>query len=229
MPVRFSRLIDISLRLDARFSMHTPTGFTRDLQFQVEVLKEFDAPGGAGQIVRGVHMRLHAGTHVDAPEHFVEGGTQVHEIPLEMFIGDAVVANLSDKGPNGAITVRDLERTAGDKLRPGDRLLLRTDWNKRYWEPGWAEGSPYLDPDAVDWCIERGAVLVGLDFSHAKDAPNAPSKYYTSRALCEHGILVMAYLNNLDQIQKDRVTLICFPLAIIGVESAPVRAIVLED
>lgn len=228
MDIRFSKIIDISLRLDERFSMHTPAGFTSDLQFQVEILKDFDAPGGAGQIVRGAHMRLHAGTHVDAPEHFVRGGTQVHDIALQTFIGDAVIANLSDKGPNGAITVADLERTVGKELRAGDRLLLRTDWNKRYWKPGWAEGSPYVEPQAVDWAIARGIVLFGLDFSHAKDAPNAPSKYYTSRALCEHGVLVMAYLNNLDQVTRQRVTLMCFPLAIWNVESAPVRAIVLE-
>ena len=73
-----AKLIDISLELDARnFHMRTPVGFKRDMQFEVEVIKDFDAEGGAGQIVRGVHMRLHAGSHIDAPEHNVRGGTQV--------------------------------------------------------------------------------------------------------------------------------------------------------
>ncbi len=54
-------IVDISLELDSKnFAMRTPAGFTRDMQFAMEVLKEHDAPGGAGQIVRGVHMRLHA-------------------------------------------------------------------------------------------------------------------------------------------------------------------------
>jgi kynurenine formamidase len=39
----------------------------------------------------------------------------------------------------------------------------------------------------------------------------------------------MAYLQNLDQITRKRVTLMCLPLKMIGVESAPVRAVVLED
>jgi arylformamidase len=229
MPVSFSRLIDISLPLDDRFQMHTPAGFARDLQFQLEVLKDYDSPGGAGQIVRGAHMRLHAGTHVDAQAHFVKGGTHVHELPLETFIGEAVVADLSATPPDTGISVADLERTVGAELRRGDRLLVRTDWNKRYGQPGWLEGSPYLEPAAVDWCIQRGAVLVGIDFAHAKDAPNSPSKYYLSRALCEHNVLVMAYLQNLDQVTRQRVTLLCLPLKMIGVESAPVRAVVLED
>src|ERR1700726_4263282 len=97
----FDKIVDISLELDPRnFAMRTPAGFARDLQFAMEVLKEHDAPGGAGELVRGVHMRLHAGSHVDAPEHNVRGGAQIHQLPLALFIGDAIVADLRDKGPS---------------------------------------------------------------------------------------------------------------------------------
>ena len=76
MPLAIKQIIDISLELDdSKFKMRTPPGFKKDLQFQMEVLKEHDAPEGAGQIVRGVHMRLHAGSHIDAPEHNVRGGS----------------------------------------------------------------------------------------------------------------------------------------------------------
>jgi kynurenine formamidase len=50
-------------------------------------------------------MRLHAGSHVDAPEHNVCGGTQIHELPLETFIGDAIIADLRDKLPPSAPTI----------------------------------------------------------------------------------------------------------------------------
>src|ERR1700674_2482100 len=113
-------MVYTSLELDPRtFGMRTPTGFKRDMQFAMEVLKEHDAPGGAGQIVRGVHMRLHAGSHVDAPEHNVRGGTQIHGLPLETFIGDAIIADLRDKLPSKAITESDLERTIGTRVKRG--------------------------------------------------------------------------------------------------------------
>ena len=100
MTLQYQTIVDISLELDPKsYSMRTPTGFKKDMQFEMEVLKEHDAPGGAGQIVRGVHMRLHAGSHVDAPEHNVRGGTQIHQLPLELFIGDAIIADLRDKLP----------------------------------------------------------------------------------------------------------------------------------
>jgi len=110
-------IVDLSLELDPKnFAMRTPAGFKKDMQFAMEVIKEHDAPGGAGQIVRGVHMRLHAGSHVDAPEHNVRGGTQIHQLPLELFMGDAIVADLRDKLPSKAITEKDLE-----KRLPSDR------------------------------------------------------------------------------------------------------------
>src|SRR6267378_7131322 len=121
MPLAFQTIVDISLELDPKsYSMRTPAGFKKDMQFEMEVLKEHDAPGGAGQIVRGVHMRLHAGSHVDAPEHNVRGGTQIHQLPLELFIGDAVVADLRYKMPGKAITENDLERAVGARIRKGD-------------------------------------------------------------------------------------------------------------
>src|SRR2546421_10263148 len=124
MALPLGKIIDISLELDPRnFAMRTPAGFKKDMQFEIEVLKEHDAPGGAGQIVRGVHMRLHAGSHVDAPEHNVRDGTQIHQLPLELFIGDAVVADLRDKLPSKAITAKDLEQRLDNRIRKGDPLL----------------------------------------------------------------------------------------------------------
>jgi len=118
MPLQHDTIVDISLELDPKsYSMRTPAGFKKDMQFEMEVLKEHDAPGGAGQIVRGVHMRLHAGSHVDAPEHNVRGGAQIRQLPLELFIGDAVIADLRDKMPGKAITERDLADMLGRRIQ----------------------------------------------------------------------------------------------------------------
>ena len=230
MTLAIGRIIDISLALDgATYRMHTPAGFARDMQFAVEVLKEHDAPGGAGQIVRGVHMRLHAGSHVDAPEHMVKDGRQLHELALETFAGDGVVADLRHRVPGGGITAADLEAAVGTVIEPGDRLLLRTDCNKDYFARDWARRSPHLTRDAVQWCIDKGVVLVGFDFYHGNDEPDSNVVFYTSRTLGEHGIVTMPYLDNLDAITRPRFTLLALPLKMIGVEASPVRAVVIAE
>jgi len=229
MTLPLGKIIDISLELETKnYRMRTPPGFKKDMQFEIEVLKEHDAPGGAGQIVRGVHMRLHAGSHVDAPEHNVKGGKQIADLPLEIFAGDAVVADLRAAVPGKPITEADLERACGDAIRRGDRLLLRTDCNKDYYAPDWQKRSPYLTTGAVHWCLEKGVVLVGYDFYHGNDEPDAPRTFNSSRTFSEHGVITLPYLNNLDRIGKPRVTLFALPLKMIGAEASPVRAVVIE-
>jgi arylformamidase len=228
MPLAIGAIVDISLELDdSRFRMRTPPGFTKDLQFRMEVLKEHDAPGGAGQIVRGVHMRLHAGSHVDAPEHNVKGGRQIEDLPLATFAGDAVIADLRHLVPGGAVTARELENTAGGAIRRGDRLLLRTDVNKAYMTDDWMARSPYLTADATQWCIDKGVVLVGYDFYHGVDEPGAPRVFNASRTLSEAGIVTLPYLDNLDRVAAQRVTLLALPLKLAGAEASPVRAVLL--
>ena len=230
MPLSIGKIIDLSLELDPKnFAMRTPAGFKKDMQFELEVIKEHDAPGGAGQIVRGVHMRLHAGSHIDAPEHNVPGGTQVHQLPLDLFIGDAIIADLRHKLPGKDITEADLEQAVGSRIREGDRLLLRTDHNNTYdgGSERWMNESPYLTIGATQWCINKGAVIVGYDFYHGNDEPGAPRVFHNSRTLSEHGIITMPYLKNLDRISAERFTLIGLPLNLIGAEASPVRAVAL--
>ena len=95
MPIRVPKIIDISLALDAStFKMRTYAGFKKDMQFEIEVIKDY--PGGLGQIVRGAHMRLHAGTHVDAPVHFINGAAGVDTLSLDVLVGPALVIYLPD-------------------------------------------------------------------------------------------------------------------------------------
>lgn len=108
--------------------MRTYEGFTKDMQFDLEVIRDY--PGGLRQIVRGAHMRLHAGTRVDAPSHMVQGGKQIHDLTLDTFIGGAVVADLRHRGGKAGIRADDLEKSVGGHVQRGDRVLLRTDINK---------------------------------------------------------------------------------------------------
>ena len=228
MPLPIRKIIDISLELDdSKFAMRTPPGFKKDMQFQMEVLKEHDAAEGAGQIVRGVHMRLHAGSHIDAPEHMVKGGKQIQDLPLDMFAGDAVIADLRHLVPGGTITAEELAKAVGGVIRRGDRLLLRTDLNKEYMINNWMKRSPCLAASAAHWCVDKGVSVVGFDFYHGNDVPGAPRVFHANKILLENGLVTMPYLNNLDQVDGQRVTVVALPLKLVGAEASPVRAVVL--
>ena len=141
--------------------------------------------------------------------------------------GEDVKVLRAIRGVLGKLTEKDMENSLGNRIRKGDRLLLRTDHNNTYdgGSEKWMKDSPYLTIGATMWCIEKGVVIVGYDFYHGNDEPDSPRVFHNSRTLSEHGIITMPYLKNLDRIEKDRFTLIGLPLKMIGAEASPIRAV----
>lgn len=221
------KLIDISMKLVESFSMPQPTG-VKNVQLSFDLIKDY--PGGAGQQVRAVQMRLHHGTHVDAPMHFHKGAASLADLPLDTFYGDITLVDLSGIGRNAAIRKHDLASAIGGRDIRGGRVLIRTNWNRRYGEPDYDANSPYISVEAVDWLAARGPALVGYDYAHAKDGPDVPTPTYAVRTFLAHRIVTLGYLRNLDQIDSHApATLVAFPLAFGEVEASPVRAVVIQE
>lgn len=219
---------DISLPVGTGFSYPPMRALAVDPVFQIETLRRHADTDGDGQVIRAITARLHVGTHADAPEHYVPEGVQIMDVPLDTYVGPAAVVSLGDLQPGQPIDANLLRRAISDRAGPGSRLLLKTGWNARFGQPDWREGSPYLTVDAVDHLCELAPALVGFDFSHAKDAPDSPRRYYLSHTLCSEGIVVLAGLR-LDQVSAASGLLIAAPIAIHGVEAAPVRALFRPD
>jgi len=236
MSLSGKRIVDISFPLDPRtYKNNLPDALLRNfagkaIGFEIEPLIERDSPFSVGQVARGVKMRLHSGSHIDAPEHWIEGGKQIHELPLGLFIGAAVIADCSHA--DKAITEDDLEAAVGPDLRPGERLIIRTGWNDGFFAmdvEAWKHDSPYMTSAALDWCIARQPAIVGIDFYHGSKAPGAGHDEMFEAKLVRGGVLTLTNLFNLGAVKAKRVTLLALPLALHGAEASPVRAVVLED
>ena len=175
-------------------------------------------------------MRLHHGTHVDAPMHFVPGGATLEKIPLKTLYRRGHGLGSHRDRAEQTIEPAQVEAALGGRDLNGARVLLRTDWNAHYGEPGYFEASPYISPKAVDWICARKPLLVGYDYSHPKDAPDTPAPVYAVRTFLENEVVPMGYLRNLDQVDPGRpMILSAFPLAFSGVEASPVRAVLIQD
>ena len=100
--------------------------------FRWKVAREIRASHANGDNFESSIMTLgcHAYTHVDAPRHFLPGDRHIAEMPLDQWVGDAAVVDLTHLGENAGVTAADLERRGGH-VRAGDIVLLRTDWPRR--------------------------------------------------------------------------------------------------
>jgi kynurenine formamidase len=169
----------------------------------------------------------HCGTHMDAPRHFLPGEAGIDCQSLAPCVGPAHVLDLTPVQPSERITV-DRLGTWQDRIRPGDRLLLRTDWSQRHGTPEYRDQLPAVDLTLARWLCERGVALVGVEPPSVADVNDIEQLTAVHRVLLEAGVVIVEGLANLDKIQSEEVQLIVLPLKVRDGDGAPVRAIAIE-
>ena len=205
----------------------------------VTVLSDFEDPSHPFRSSR-VAMPGHGFTHCDGFSHFIRGGTTVDRMPIETWVGDAAVVDLTHVGANTAVEAADLE-ARGRHVRRGDIALLRTDWPlRRSWETleFWTRGA-VDEPRGVPLARRpRGQGRgVRLPAGPARSASSSPAAGARSRRRSGRpttrsspaGIGVIEYLVNLDRLGRDRVWFAALPLKLDGGDGAPARAIAILD
>ncbi|MHB8780620.1 MAG: cyclase family protein [Candidatus Geothermincolia bacterium] len=169
----------------------------------------------SGAAVSAITMSNHAGTHLDAPRHYLPDGPGVEEAPLEMLVGVARVLEIPGRAE---ITPEDL---LGARIKRGQRILLKTDnsltpWWERSWQPDFCS----LTPEAADWLARRGVALVGIDCLSVAPVPDAASVH---AALLGAGVWILEGLR-LQDVAAGRYECICLPLAV-EADGAPARVL----
>ncbi|GAA2838707.1 cyclase family protein [Kitasatospora paracochleata] len=115
----------------------------------------------AGVNVLSLHLGSQSGTHVDAPYHLDVTWPTLDGLPLELFTGPAVVADLRGLTTRTEVTAEQLApalRLCG----PGTVLLLATGW-PRHWGTDRYLAHPYLSAAAAEAIVATGVRTVGVD------------------------------------------------------------------
>jgi len=179
---------------------------------------------------KALFMTDHHGTHVDAPYHFNPQGKTIDEMPVETFITEAIVLDLTHKKAGSFITKSDLEvalMNSGETFNPGDGVLLFTNWDKKWEDFEEYANHPGISLDAANWLIDKKVGIIGIDFL-SLDCLKSPTRPGHTLLLAKHGITHIENLCNLDKIEEKRVTLIALPPKIRGFTGSPVRAVAIE-
>ncbi len=184
----------------------------------IELRRNLDIDKGDQVNDTSISFSVHTGTHIDAPLHHIKDGRSVDLISPSVLIGPAYVIDI----PNVETITQDiLEKTS----LPSDtkRLLLRTR-NSEFWRKGvqgFQKDFVALTPDAAHWIIDRGIVLVGIDYLSVQGFSDGPE---THLILLKSDVVILEGVN-LAEVTQGFYELYCLPIKLQGIEAAPARAI----
>ena len=209
-----AKLIDVSIPVGP--GMLTWPG---DPEMSIE--RVWDLERGEASNLSLLTMSTHTGTHVDPPVHFVPAGATIDQLPLEVFVGAAVVVDAR------GLSQIDASFLDGAGLPAGTpRVLFKTDWSAR-WDsdpaPTFPEAFTALSLDAARWLTDRRVRLVGTDFISVEgmDDPTYP----VHRHLLGAGVVVVEGLD-LREVKPGTCRFTCLPLKIRDGDGGPARAFV---
>lgn len=189
-----------------------------DPEFELKFLREIAADG---YVLSSIRMGSHAGTHIDAPAHFIPDGTTVDRIDLGILSGPAQVLD------TGSADIID-QKLLSEHQIAAPRILFKTRNSKQNLLAKKALRSRFvaLSADGADYLVQQGVVLVGIDYLSI-ERPQALD-YPCHVKLLQHGVVILEGAD-LHQVPEGEYILHCLPLKIVNGDAAPVRAILIRD
>lgn len=157
----------------------------------------------------------HVGTHADAPLHVRDGAAASDALPLEPFLGEAMVLDVSD-ATDGPLAIEATD----PRLSGCTRLLLRT--GRTIADGRFPDGWPVLRPTVAAALSRRGVRLIGVDAPSVDERESRTLEVH--HALFDGGAFVLENLD-LRAVDPGRYELIALPQRLAGLDAAPVRAL----
>jgi kynurenine formamidase len=161
------------------------------------------------------------GTYLETAAHLISGSPTLDQVPVERLIQPARLMRLPYVQPSAVIELPELVQN-DPQIQPGEALIIDTGW-WRYWnQPGYVEKSPHFSVTTLEWLLYQPFSILGLD------TPVADRAGEILLPLFEKGMLMAAPLVNLGSIWVNTGRLIVLPIHVVGVCSAPCRAVFME-
>lgn len=216
-------LVDLSVPIESGMTV-----FPGDPE--VEIAPALTLAGGDGVNVLSLHLGSQTGTHLDAPSHVLEDGLRLDELPLDRFVGPAVVADLRTLAAEAPIGWGDLALIR-DALRPGVILLLHTGWSAHFGDLDRYRTHPWLTAEAAAAIVGTGVRTIGVDALNIDATPGDLStiRFDAHIEILGAGGVIVENLTNLAAVEQLRDPIASvLPLHLPGSDGAPVRAVAFE-
>ncbi len=188
----------------------------------VEVTSFKAIADGSSANVSAVSMGVHTATHVDAPNHFIDGARRVHELDPEKLVGPCRVIVI----PEDVIAIEP--EHVGD-IAGVERILFKSR-NSEFWatpEDGFRTDFTYITPATAKMLVDNGVVLVGIDYLSIEKSGSPGHPVHIT--LLEKEVVILEGVD-LRKVPGGNYEIICAPLKYDGGngDGAPARTFLRE-
>lgn len=175
-------------------------------------------------------LTSHLGTHCECPYHHDDNWPDVASLPLTNFMGRGIYVTIEGVGPNSYITADVLDKALGEKVRPGDVVIL----DSCYKLPPFTEKTNteedkrlFVNGETARWMVDHKVKSVGFGDGVSIENSNEDVKPFHDICMAEN-ITFLEVLKNLDKLEKETFFISFAPLPIKGLDSCPVRVYAIE-
>lgn len=163
--------------LTQRLSVHTPpwpSYMPMGLQYFKRIAGAHMGQGANGQIMTTSN---HVGTHMDGEIHFHSSGRSIGDVPLNEWIGQGVVVDLSDTVSDYSLYTPKMI-TDRVEVKKGDILIINTGYNRYAWDQKDSDEVRYFckhpgpSPEFYKWALAMELKWIGVDCGSADHPMN---------------------------------------------------------
>lgn len=223
------RIVDLSLKVEPGKAV-SPFG-TPGRRYEI---KEFDYKpakpwSGPGETMHFVDMENHISTHVECPSHFIPirygtGAPDMSEVELSRFFGMAVFIDcrsLAARTPIDAAVLKKFPIADNDIVLVGNGKQLGAKGELR----------SYMTKEGAEYLVAKKIKLLGFDDTIIPENPlviKDLETMFTHDLMLSNGIPIIERLANMGKLSQPKFLFFCFPANLGGLDSFPIRAVVIE-
>ncbi|MWC26999.1 cyclase family protein [Paenibacillus sp. MMS18-CY102] len=161
--------------------------FPGDSQTELVHSKQFQTDGYNNH---QLSINMHAGTHIDGPMHMLDCRTYLNEIPLETFIGDGCLLDVS------AEPIIGYKAEYEQLIQPHQIVILHTGYSRLFGQPAYFTDYPTISLEFAELIVRKNVKMLGMDMP-------SPDKYpfEVHNHLFQHNVLLIENLTNVAQLR----------------------------
>lgn len=193
-------------------------------------LDRFNTGGAIPDFHTNVDIMTHLGTHCECPYHHFEDGASVADLPLTSFLGRGLYYEFKGLAPLSHIGANDLEKALGDRVKPGDVVIIDSIYKLTPFTPetnGPNDKRLLVNGETAQWFVDHEVKCVGFGDGVSIENCNEDVKPFHDICMAKN-ITFLEVVKNLEHLRQNTFFVSFAPMFIKGLDSCPVRMYAIE-